>query len=179
MVENRRSRSVLSSSPTEKRPHLGLMDIEKERTSSKRLLSLIKPKLNDSERSILSISSCKLPSVQVALRIRPFASREKNTSSCIHYSSDPKTNTIQIDGNEPSFCFDHVLPEASTQAHVYEACVSELVTSCLDGYNATGERYQAEKFPNVCFISLISIVDVKTFYRMNRMLFKVQINFIK
>jgi len=142
MVENRRSRIVLSSSsPTKERTHIGLMDTKKERTSSKRLLRQIKPNLNHSERSILNISSCKLPSIQVALRIRPFASREKDTSSCIHYSSDPKTNTIQIDGNESSFCFDHVLPEASTQAHVYEACVSELVTSCLNGYNATVLAY--------------------------------------
>ena len=37
----------------------------------------------------------------------------------------------------PKFTFDQVFPLTTSQVHVFQNCVAPLVTSCLEGYNAT------------------------------------------
>lgn len=41
----------------------------------------------------------------------------------------------------PAFTFDHVFPSTAGQEQVYETCVTPLVESCLEGYNATVLAY--------------------------------------
>jgi Kinesin-like protein len=41
----------------------------------------------------------------------------------------------------PAFTFDHVFPSTAGQEQVYDTCVTPLVESCLEGYNATVLAY--------------------------------------
>lgn len=41
----------------------------------------------------------------------------------------------------PAFTFDHVFPSTAGQEQVYNTCVTPLVESCLEGYNATVLAY--------------------------------------
>jgi len=76
-------------------------------------------------------------SVQVAVRVRPLLAMEADTDVCIRVTDDSST-ALQIGGSSgPRFTFDHVFDRTSTQTDVYTTKVSELVDSCLEGYNAT------------------------------------------
>lgn len=104
-------------------------------------------------------------SVQVAIRVRPFNSKEEkreclhlynNTDENIQRTSDPygktsdpndtmdtehieKFQTIHVgeDENKHTFTFDQVFPSTTQQQDVYSHCVIPLVHSCLEGYNAS------------------------------------------
>ncbi len=50
-------------------------------------------------------------------------------------------DNISIKNKNPSYTFDHVFPSSSEQMEVYEKCVTPLVMSCIEGYNATVLAY--------------------------------------
>jgi kinesin family protein 4/21/27 len=59
------------------------------------------------------------------------------------YSDSRSYQTVQvgIGDKAPSYTFDHVFPSATEQRDIYERCVTPLVDSCLEGYNATVLAY--------------------------------------
>ena len=66
-------------------------------------------------------------------------------------SSDPPNQaesshaykTVQVGqgGMAPMFTFDHVFPSSTRQEDIYNGCVTPLIESCLEGYNATCMAY--------------------------------------
>lgn len=85
-------------------------------------------------------------SVQVAIRVRPMLPFEGGCTQCIEVLRNPaagdKPNVIRIGGQKgPTFCFDEAFSPESSQEELYEHRVSPLVTSCLQGYNATTLAY--------------------------------------
>lgn len=88
-------------------------------------------------------------SVRVAVRIRPLLALESDTDDCVRVLTDKSAvsdgasgrvvaNGLQLGGSSgPRFTFDEVFSTKSSQRDVYEAQVSKLVDSCLEGYNAT------------------------------------------
>lgn len=50
-------------------------------------------------------------------------------------------DNISIKNKNPSYTFDHAFPSSSEQIEVYEKCVTPLVMSCIEGYNATVLAY--------------------------------------
>ena len=82
----------------------------------------------------------KLERVKVSVRVRPFLPSEKaiDPTSPIE-SVDTKHNLINIlkEYDKKTFTYDHVYPEKSTQAEIFEETSKEVVTSVLKGYNGT------------------------------------------
>jgi hypothetical protein len=83
-------------------------------------------------------------SVQVAVRVRPMLPHEAGHTQCIEAlrtsgtTSTDVTNVVRLGGEEgPKFTFDQIFPLTSSQADVYQHRVAPLVSSCLQGYNAT------------------------------------------
>lgn len=81
-------------------------------------------------------------SVQVAVRIRPMLPHEAGNMQCVDVlkeSPTSKTSTVIRLGGEsgPKFTFDQVFPLTTQQSEVYDHRVAPLVSSCLEGYNAT------------------------------------------
>lgn len=96
--------------------------------------------------------------IRVAVRVRPFLPHESGSSSCVDVDgpsnqisigrSDRSTRNL-MDANgggagggrnvkpKKTFTFDHALSGNAPQHAVYDSCVSTLVSSCLEGYNAT------------------------------------------
>ena len=60
-------------------------------------------------------------------------------------SSINSYNSLQVgeedDHAKKAYTFDHVFPSTSEQIDVYEKCVTPLVQSCIEGYNATVLAY--------------------------------------
>jgi Kinesin motor domain len=82
--------------------------------------------------------------VQVAVRVRPLLALEGDDENCLqvlppHPSAVKRVPTaIQVGGPAgPQFTFDQVFGMSADQIQVYESRVAPLITSCLDGYNAT------------------------------------------
>jgi hypothetical protein len=95
--------------------------------------------------------------IRVAVRVRPFLPHEAGSSSCVEVNGD--INQISIGRSDRSsrallqssqgggaasaarprktFTFDHALAGNTPQNDVYDSCVSSLVASCLEGFNAT------------------------------------------
>ena len=96
--------------------------------------------------------------IRVAVRVRPFLPHEAGSSSCVEVNGD--ANQISIGRSDRStrhllensqgggaasatakprktFTFDHALAGNTPQNDVYDSCVSSLVASCLEGFNAT------------------------------------------
>lgn len=96
--------------------------------------------------------------IRVAVRVRPFLPHEAGSSSCVQVNGD--ANQISIGRSDRStrhllessqgggaasatsksrktFTFDHALAGNTPQNDVYDSCVSSLVASCLEGFNAT------------------------------------------
>eukprot|EP00961_Rhodomonas_salina_P222462 3008350-Rhodomonas_salina.1 len=73
-------------------------------------------------------------SVRVAVRARPLSAREKvdDATECVQ-----TIDREQIKLGSKYFTFDVVYDNDSRQEIIYDECVSELVKSCLGGYNAT------------------------------------------
>ncbi|XP_038053284.1 kinesin-like protein KIF27 isoform X2 [Patiria miniata] len=74
--------------------------------------------------------------VRVAVRIRPFLPQEKlhHHESCVRVILN--SNQVIV-GRDRAFTFDHVLSSKINQEEVYNICVSSLVASFFEGYNAT------------------------------------------
>jgi hypothetical protein len=90
--------------------------------------------------------------VQVAVRVRPMLPHEAGNTQCIEVLSTNNNNlnskgdnvmtVVRLGGDSgPKFAFDQVFPLATSQLEVYEHRVAPLVTSCLEGYNATIVAY--------------------------------------
>ena len=80
--------------------------------------------------------------VQVAVRVRPMLQFERGAGNmeCVEVlSTNGKDMTvIRLGGDSgPKFAFDEVFPYTTSQHDVYENRVAPLVSSCLEGYNAT------------------------------------------
>ena len=84
-------------------------------------------------------------SVQVAVRVRPMLSSESGSTQCIEVlrgTDSDATNVVRIGGESgPTFAFDEAFHGSTSQHDVYERRVAPLVTSCMDGYNATTLAY--------------------------------------
>uniref|UniRef100_A0A8D2JLL8 Kinesin family member 27 n=1 Tax=Varanus komodoensis TaxID=61221 RepID=A0A8D2JLL8_VARKO len=78
--------------------------------------------------------------VKVAVRIRPLLSKEvlHNHQVCVRLI--PNTQQIII-GKDRVFTFDFVFGKHSSQDEVYTTCIKPLVTSLIEGYNATVFAY--------------------------------------
>ncbi|XP_064422496.1 kinesin-like protein KIF27 [Latimeria chalumnae] len=78
--------------------------------------------------------------VKVAVRIRPLLPKEilYNHQVCVR----PVPNTQQvIIGKDRIFTFDFVFGQKSSQDEIYITCIKPLVTSLIEGYNATVFAY--------------------------------------
>jgi len=67
---------------------------------------------------------------------------EAGNTQCVHVLKELPTNEIstivRLGGESgPTFTFDQVFPLTTTQIEVYDHRVAPLVSSCLEGYNAT------------------------------------------
>ena len=105
-----------------------------------------------------SAAAADTEGIRVAVRVRPFLPHEAGSSSCVEVNGD--TNQISIGRSDRStrhllessqgggatsatakprktFTFDHALAGNTPQNDVYDSCVSSLVASCLEGFNAT------------------------------------------
>mmetsp|Transcript_15110 Transcript_15110/g.22260 ORF Transcript_15110/g.22260 Transcript_15110/m.22260 type:complete len:1577 (-) Transcript_15110:1105-5835(-) len=96
------------------------------------------------------MSTTPSSSVQVAIRVRPLLALETGSTQCVevlkqNYSqnSSPKyPNTVRIGGAKgPAFCFDRAFGGSTSQQELYDERIRPLVTSCLEGYNATTFAY--------------------------------------
>ena len=81
-------------------------------------------------------------SVQVAVRVRPMLPHEAGNTQCIDSfqssASSSVLDMIRLGGESgPKFTFDQVFPLTASQHDVYRHRVAPLVSSCLEGYNAT------------------------------------------
>lgn len=74
-------------------------------------------------------------SVQVAVRIRPLLAMEADTDECIRVIDN--NSALQFGSSGPRFTFDYVFPKQTTQRDFFDKRVTQLVDSCLEGYNAT------------------------------------------
>jgi len=74
-------------------------------------------------------------SVKVAIRVRPFVSNEK-LAGAVNVLEYLTPTQLQIGGTH-TFSYDHLYPDTTKQAEVYETCVAPLVQSFFEGYNAT------------------------------------------
>lgn len=78
--------------------------------------------------------------VRVAVRIRPLIPKEvlHNHQVCVRVV--PDTAQVML-GTDRAFSFDHAFGPTATQDEVYESCVQPLVSSLIEGYNATVFAY--------------------------------------
>ncbi|KAK8822237.1 hypothetical protein WA577_005401 [Blastocystis sp. JDR] len=75
--------------------------------------------------------------VKVAVRVRPLVARERGLAD-IAVVADSSRNEISIKGNDDNrYTFNYVFGPSSTQEEVYNTCVTPLLESAFDGYNAT------------------------------------------
>ncbi len=79
-------------------------------------------------------------SVQVAVRVRPPLQRElvENSKVCIEVKEI--ANEV-ICGEGRCFTFDRSFDQRSSQEHIFDVCVKNLVLSCFCGFNATVLAY--------------------------------------
>ncbi|CAG9322018.1 unnamed protein product [Blepharisma stoltei] len=83
-----------------------------------------------------------LGNIRVICRFRPLNEKEKEISmqTCIDFSSDCKTVTVQshTENAEPlKFNFDHVFDPSSSQSSVYEISAKPIVEAVTQGFNGT------------------------------------------
>uniref|UniRef100_A0A915PIJ9 Uncharacterized protein n=1 Tax=Setaria digitata TaxID=48799 RepID=A0A915PIJ9_9BILA len=73
--------------------------------------------------------------VRVAIRVRPFNSREKaeNSQECVQCFVEQS----QISINSKMFAFDSVFDPTTSQEMIYDACAAPLLEKIFDGYNCT------------------------------------------
>ena len=73
--------------------------------------------------------------VRVCVRSRPLSIKEARGKKCISVTKD------KITVGDKCFFFDEVYSETSTQADVYDGCITGLVEGCFQGFNATVFAY--------------------------------------
>ncbi|XP_053160014.1 kinesin-like protein KIF27 isoform X2 [Hemicordylus capensis] len=78
--------------------------------------------------------------VKVAVRIRPLLSKEVLHNHQVCMRLIPNTQQV-ITGKDRVFTFDFVFGKHSTQEEVYTTCIKPLVSSLIEGYNATVFAY--------------------------------------
>lgn len=78
--------------------------------------------------------------VRVAVRIRPQIPREIIDMCQVCTTVTPGEPQVTL-GSDKSFTYDYVFDTGDTQENVYTTCVSSLVDSSLEGYNATVLAY--------------------------------------
>ncbi|GMH38077.1 hypothetical protein BSKO_05961 [Bryopsis sp. KO-2023] len=78
-------------------------------------------------------------SITVAVRVRPLIARETvaGARNCIE-TGDQECLVL---GGDRRFAFDYLLGPTSSQADVYNKCVTKLLDGCFKGYNATVLAY--------------------------------------
>ncbi|KAF6031922.1 KIF27 [Bugula neritina] len=78
--------------------------------------------------------------VKVAVRVRPLLPKEKvsGEQKCVKVLKDSKQVLV---GKDRFFTFDYVISPLEKQDAVYEKCIDDLVSSCLEGFNATVFAY--------------------------------------
>ncbi|KAJ8298888.1 hypothetical protein KUTeg_022948 [Tegillarca granosa] len=74
--------------------------------------------------------------VRVAVRVRPLLPKEKVAGEEMCVKIIPSSKQVVL-GKDRGFTFDYVFSSKTTQDDVYESCVTSLVRSIFDGYNAT------------------------------------------
>ena len=74
-------------------------------------------------------------SVKVAVRIRPLSEEEflEDGTHCVNAVDEHQI----VAGTDTFFTFDHAFGPESSQAHLYETCVAELLHAAFEGFNAT------------------------------------------
>ena len=109
--------------------------------------------------------------IEVAVRVRPFLPFEAGSKSCIdvlpgsddqdHHPTTPAAQLSQgksvrigshhahRDGH--TFTFDRCFSGLATQVEIYKTLVVPLLTSCLEGYNATALAY-GQTGAGECFV---------------------------
>lgn len=96
------------------------------------------------------MSTAQSSSVQVAVRVRPLLSLETGSTKCVEVLHQNHTqnlspeypNSIRIGGKTgPTFCFDRAFDGLTSQQDLFDERIKPLVTSCLEGYNATTFAY--------------------------------------
>eukprot|EP01083_Nonionella_stella_P036397 99324_1 len=88
-----------------------------------------------------NVASAAGSNVKVALRVRPLIDLEleKGDECVVKYHQHAYVPQIKIDNK--CFPFDYLFKEKSQQKQVYVDCIKPLVTSFLEGYNATVIAY--------------------------------------
>ncbi|XP_067928518.1 kinesin-like protein KIF27 [Watersipora subatra] len=78
--------------------------------------------------------------VKVAVRVRPLLAKEtvSGEQKCVKVLKDSKQVLV---GKDRLFTFDHIISPLEKQDTLYERCIDSLVTSCLEGFNATVFAY--------------------------------------
>ena len=103
--------------------------------------------------------------IQVAVRVRPFLPFEAGSKSCIdvlpgvgngggeeEYHGEPRRQPLSrgrsvrigssaANRDAHTFTFDRCFGGSATQAEVYDDLIQPLLSSCLEGYNATALAY--------------------------------------
>ncbi|XP_061116526.1 kinesin-like protein KIF27 [Conger conger] len=79
--------------------------------------------------------------VKVAVRVRPLLPREALREPLVCVQTSPAHPGQVVVGNQRAFAFDFAFGPSARQEDVYAACVQPLVTSLLEGYNATVFAY--------------------------------------
>jgi hypothetical protein len=64
-----------------------------------------------------------------------------NVNANVNVGSSYQTVQVGEGENAPGYTFDHVFPSSTDQGGIYNRCVTPLVQSCLEGYNATVLAY--------------------------------------
>ncbi|KAG9509107.1 Kinesin-like protein KIF21A, partial [Fragariocoptes setiger] len=77
--------------------------------------------------------------VKVAVRIRPLDPNQQQINCTYVTPNEPQVCLGRT--KDKAFTFDHVFDTGSQQSGIYATCVSDLVESSLDGYNATVLAY--------------------------------------
>ncbi|KAI9985848.1 hypothetical protein PInf_024628 [Phytophthora infestans] len=92
-----------------------------------------------------SLKSRKDGSVRVAVRIRPMLPRElaRNAATCVNKSKGVESAIELREGamGERKFTFDHVFPQTTTQAELYDEALQPWMASFLQGFNVTVIAY--------------------------------------
>ena len=84
--------------------------------------------------------STKQERVQVSVRIRPFSESEKEIDPSTPIKAIDQKNSslkIQKEYDTKTFSYDHIYPEESNQAEIFEETSKNVVKSVLSGYNGT------------------------------------------
>ena len=88
----------------------------------------------------------KLETIRVVVRIRPLNSKEKAAGEEAATMVGPAPNEVTVAGMAKPFTFDLCFAQGTPQKEVYDQCASDVVASCLDGFNGT--ILACEKSPN-------------------------------